>query len=333
MKEAMLYEKLSRNLVRCNLCSHRCVIGDGKRGICRVRENIGGFLYSLVYGKVVSMNIEPIEKKPLFHFMPKSYSISVGTMGCNFKCRHCQNSDISQVGDRDIKGRQLSPENLVKIAAEKACKSISYTYNEPTVFFEYAYDTALLSRKHDISNVFVTNGYMSEETLNMIHPYLDAANIDIKAFSDDFYKKICGAHLEPVLKSAKLMKKMGTWVEITTLIIPGYNDNFDELAEIATFIAKELGKETPWHISRFYPSYKLTDAPPTPVSAIKKAREIGLEQGLKYVYTGNLPGDEGENTYCPKCGEVLVERYGYSIENKMQNNKCKKCGEMIDGVF
>jgi len=336
MKEAMFYEKLEDKLVNCDLCSHRCRrIADSKRGICGVRENRDGKLYSLVYGKAVARNIDPIEKKPLFNFLPGSRSYSVATVGCNFRCENCQNYDISQMPKERgiIVGQDVSPEEIVSAAKRNNCESIAYTYTEPTIFFEYAYDTAKHAKKEGIKNVFVTNGYITPEALKEISPYLDAANIDLKSFSDEFYRKRCGARLKPVLDSIRLYKSLGIWTEITTLIIPTLNDSEEELRKIAEFIG-EVGEDTPWHISQFYPTYKLIDLPRTPVATLRKAREIGLEAGLKYVYEGNVPGEDGESTYCPNCGKMLIHRFGYSIhENKIKNSKCTYCGSEIDGLY
>jgi len=335
MKEALLYDKLEGKKVKCSLCSHRCKIAEGKRGICGVRENIGGNLYTLVYENAIAEHIDPIEKKPFFHFRPGSMSFSIGTAGCNFRCLHCQNWDISQspVKRRGIVGKSLPCEEIVKLAKKYNCKSISYTYTEPTIFFEYAYDTAKLAKKEGIDNNFVTNGYMSPEALEMISPYLDAANVDLKAFTDKFYREICGAKLEPVLETLRGIKKLGIWVEVTTLIIPTLNDSKDELGEIANFIYKELGRDTPWHVSMFYPRYKM-HLPPTPIETLSMARKIGLDAGLRYVYSGNIPDDIGENTYCYNCGELLIRRYGFSIlENKIKDSRCFNCNAKIDGVL
>ncbi|MCZ2809420.1 MAG: AmmeMemoRadiSam system radical SAM enzyme [Candidatus Bathyarchaeota archaeon] len=337
MREAMFYEKLEDKMVKCNLCSHRCSrIADSKRGICGVRENKDGKLHSLVYGKAVARSVDPIEKKPLFHFLPGSRSYSIATVGCNFRCRNCQNFDISQLPKERgiIVGQEVSPEEIVSAAKRNNCESIAYTYSEPTIFFEYAYDTAKLASKEGIKNVFVTNGYITPEALQEISPYLDAANIDLKSFSDDFYRKNCGARLKPVLDSIRLYKSLGIWTEITTLIIPSLNDTEEELRKIAEFIKKEVGEETPWHITQFHPTYKLIDLPRTPVTILRKAREIGLEAGLRYVYEGNVPGENGENTYCHNCGKLLIRRFGYSIiENKIKNSACAYCGAEIDGVI
>ena len=334
MQEAMFYEKLQDRKVRCTLCPHFCQIASGKRGICRVRENRDGTLYSLVYGKVVSSAIDPIEKKPLYHFYPGSDAYSVATVGCNFRCLNCQNNSISQLPreQKKLPGEELSPQLLVSKAKKYRCKIIAYTYTEPTIFFEYAYDASELAHREETKNVFVTNGYISEEALRKISPYLDAANVDLKSFREDFYKKVCGAHLEPVLRTLKLMKKLGIWLEITTLIIPTMNDSNEELKKIADFIVS-LGEEIPWHLSRFYPTYKLEELPPTPVETIHRGRKIGLDAGLRYVYTGNVPGDVGENTYCHSCNRLLIERYGYRTARfNLEKGKCQYCQAKIDGV-
>jgi len=334
--EAYLYDRLEDQKVRCNLCSHRCLVKAGKRGICAVRENQDGILKTLVYGKLIAQNVDPIEKKPLYHVSPGSLSYSVATVGCNFKCRFCQNADIAQL-PADQKGMILgdlfTPQDVVKAAEQANCRSIAHTYTEPTVFFEFAYDTAKLAHERGILNVFVTNGYMTPEALKMIQPYLDAANVDLKAFNDEFYKQQCSAKRKHVMETLKLMKSVGVFVEVTTLLIPGLNDDKMELKELATFMSEELGPETPWHISRFHPTYKLTDRPPTPAESIHRARQIGLEAGLRYVYSGNLPGDTGENTICYSCGQPLIERWGYHIsKNVVTDGKCPKCGATIDGL-
>ncbi|MEW6103565.1 MAG: AmmeMemoRadiSam system radical SAM enzyme [bacterium] len=333
MKEAFLYEKKD-DFVECHLCSHRCRIKQGKRGICGVRENRDGILYSLVHNLACSCNIDPIEKKPFFHFLPGSYSLSVATVGCNLACKFCQNWTISQAPkDEDgIFGEELPPSRIVKTAKVKGCKSISYTYTEPTIFFEYAFETANIAKKEGLYNNFVTNGYMSPEALKMIAPYLDAANVDLKG-DDNFYKTLCNARQEPVLSSIRLMKELGIWVEITTLLIPEKNTSSGILSDIAKFI-KEVGEETPWHISRFHPNYKMLDIPPTPISFIERAREIGKNAGLRYVYSGNIPGDPGENTYCYQCKEPIINRIGFSVlSNSLKDGVCPNCKAKIDGIF
>jgi pyruvate formate lyase activating enzyme len=336
MKEAMFYRQIEDNKVSCELCPHFCKLKENQIGICGVRKNVSGRLYSLVYGKAVAVNIDPIEKKPLFHVTPGSPSFSMSTVGCNFHCKFCQNHDISQVKNVDAMtrfSRELSPDELVKMAKQNACLSIAYTYTEPTIYFEYAYDTAKIAHEQGLLNVFVTNGYINPEPLEFIHEYLDAANVDLKSFDDNFYRKLVGAKLAPVLDTLKLMKKLNIFIEVTTLVIPNENDSEQELTAIASFIKNELGPETPWHISRFYPQYQLTDHSQTSISTLNKARKIGLDQGLRYVYLGNVPGTESENTYCYNCGKLLIERYGYQIiENNIQAGKCKFCGVKIDGM-
>jgi pyruvate formate lyase activating enzyme len=334
MKEALFYEKLENHAVQCHLCAHHCVIARGKRGICGVRENRGGILCTLVYGRSIAENIDPIEKKPLFNFLPGSKSFSIATAGCNFRCLHCQNHDISQMPrNRDvIMGRNLSPDDIVSLAKQNGCESISYTYTEPTIYYEYACDTAKRASAEGLKNVFVTNGYITEEPLRAISPYLDAANIDLKSFTEGFYKKICGAKLQPVLDAIKLYRDLNIWIEITTLIIPTHNDSTPELEQIASFI-KDLGTDIPWHITAFHPTYRLTDQAPTQVSALMQARDIGIRAGLRYVYVGNVPGERGENTYCYNCGELLIERYGFKIiTNSISDAQCPKCQVKIDGV-
>jgi pyruvate formate lyase activating enzyme len=334
MKQAMFQEQKEERKVQCGLCSHRCLISPGKRGICAVRENRDGVLYSLVYDKVIARNIDPIEKKPLFHVLPGSLSYSIATAGCNFRCKHCQNADISQLpaSRSDIPGLAITPSAIMEAALKFRCASISYTYTEPTIYFELAYDTARLAAEAGLKNIFVTNGYITPEALTTIKPYLHAANIDLKGFTDDFYKKICGAKLQPVLDAIRLYKKSGIWIEITTLVIPGHNDSDKELKDIAQFI-KSVGEDIPWHVSRFHPTYKLIDQPVTPAKTLSRAREIGLEAGLRYVYEGNLPG-QGEQTICWSCKQTLVERFGFSVQkNMIKEGKCGFCGVEIAGVW
>jgi len=335
MKEALIYEKLEGKDVKCHLCAHNCLIHNDKRGLCAVRENQNGTLYSLVYGKVISMNIDPIEKKPLFHFLPNTTSLSIATVGCNFRCKHCQNFEISQFPHEEkfnIVGRDATPEDIVNAAVEHGCASISYTYTEPTIFFEFAYDCAKLARTKGLRNVFVSNGYTGPEATRLIAPYLDANNIDLKG-SDAFYRNICGARLQPVQDTIRLMKELGVWIEVTTLIIPDLNDSEKDLADIAEFIAS-VDPAIPWHVSQFHPTYKLMDKPRTPVATLRKAREIGSKAGLKYVYEGNVPGEGGENTYCPSCRKLLIKRFGYSIQkNHLSGNNCPECSTPIEGIW
>jgi pyruvate formate lyase activating enzyme len=334
--EAYLYDKLENQKVRCNLCRHTCIIKSGRRGICGVRENHDGVLESLVDQRLIARSVDPIEKKPLFHFMPGSRSYSIAAVGCNFKCRFCQNADIAQMpGDRQgmIMGTACTPQAVVADALSQNCRSISYTYTEPTVYFEFAYETAKLARAGDIKNVFVTNGYMSAAALAMVAPYLDAANVDLKAFTETFYQNQCGAKLEPVKGTLRRMKALGILVEVTTLIIPGLNDAPQELAALAAFIVDALGPETPWHISRFHPTYRLTDRPPTPVHTLENAYAIGRKAGLQYVYMGNVPGGGGESTYCSNCRALLVDRSVFSIRhNLIQADRCPQCGTPVYGI-
>jgi pyruvate formate lyase activating enzyme len=334
MKEALFYRKAKDQKVDCYLCSHHCHIKPGKHGICGVRENRSGTLWSLVYGRVIAEHIDPIEKKPLYHFYPGSRSYSIATVGCNFRCLFCQNADISQ-SPRDygkIFGNEVPAEKIVLQAQKTQCASISYTYTEPTIFMEYALDVARQADASGIRNVFVSNGYMTQEALETVAPYLHAANVDLKAFTERFYAKECGAHLQPVLNTLQRMKQLGVWLEVTTLLIPGLNDDPQELTELAQFLVS-LGADTPWHISRFHPTYRMTDRPITPLKTLQMAREIGLKAGLQYVYTGNVPGDQGENTACHQCGAMLIERFGFSIQKQtLIEGKCSRCGTVLAGV-
>jgi pyruvate formate lyase activating enzyme len=333
-KEAFLYQKLEDNKVRCVLCGHRCVISDGDFGVCQVRQNRGGVLHTLVYGSAISRNIDPIEKKPLYHYYPGSSSFSIATLGCNFQCQWCQNWQIAQMPRTSglTQVEDTTPEQIVAQARASDSRSIAYTYTEPTIFFEYAYDTAVLARQAGIGNVYVTNGYMTPEMLDFFHPYLDAANVDLKAFRQRTYSKYVGAGLNQVLDSLKHLKRLGVWLEVTSLLIPEINDDPEEIKEMAGFIAEELGPDTPWHISRFFPQYKLRHVPPTPPKTLQTAHDIGKAAGLKYVYMGNIHGES--NTDCPNCGTLLIPRYGYQIGKvKIANGKCTNCGESIAGVW
>ena len=326
MKEAMLYQRLDGKRVKCALCSHRCLILDGKRGFCGVRENRGGTLYSLVYGKCASWAVDRIEKKPFYHFFPGTDVFSFATVGCNFRCLHCQNFELSQV--QEISGEDLSPEQLVKLAKKYRCAGIAYTYTEPTIFFEYANDTAILARKEGMYNVFVTNGYMTPETISEMGN-IDASRIDLKSMNDKFYKRICSASLEPVLNSIKLLHKRGH-IEIINLVIPTKNDSEEDLRALAKWVAA-LDKDIPLHFTAFYPANKMLDIPPTPAKLLEKARNIAMEEGLRYAYTGNVPGHDGENTYCPNCKELLIKRFGFDIVDYRitKDKKCPKCGAGI----
>jgi pyruvate formate lyase activating enzyme len=337
MMEALLYEKLGSGRVQCRICNHFCKINPGKRGICNVRENQDGTLVSLVYDQVIAGSCDPIEKKPIFHFKPGSYSYSIATVGCNFKCQFCQNSDIAQMpSDRQgmIQGKKIRPETIVEQALASGCQSIAYTYTEPSVYFELAYETAKLARENNLANIFVTNGYMSADLVQLMAPFLDAANVDLKAFDDKFYQTYCRARLEPVKQTLGLMKKAGILVEVTTLLIPGLNDDPKNLTNLVRFIANDLGCDTPWHISRFHPSYKMTDIGATPISSLERAYKIGKKEGLHHVYTGNVPGLASENTHCHGCGTLVVKRVGYTIENYLkENGTCPECDTRVVGIY
>jgi len=333
--QALLYDVLDEKRVQCNLCSHRCLIRNHSRGICQVRENRDGELCTLVYGNLISRHVDPIEKKPLYHFLPGSKSYSIATPGCNFHCEWCQNWQISQM-PRIMQmphRKRVPPERIVEAALAAGCQSIAYTYTEPTVFFEYSYDVARLAHDAGLKNIYVTNGYMTPEMLEMMGSYLDAANVDIKAFSDETYRKLIGGHLTPVLESCQKMKSLGIWVEITTLIVPGINDELEELKAIAEFIYESLGSDTPWHISRFYPQYRMLDRNPTNESNLLETREMGQSLGIKYIYLGNMAGIN--DTTCKDCGEVLISRAGYSTKVVGINHEglCHKCGAEFDGVL
>ena len=337
MIKAYLYKKLPDKKVLCQNCAHYCQISAGKRGICGVRENIDGKLYALNYGKAIACHIDPIEKKPFFHFLPGSHSLSIATVGCNFRCDNCQNWDISQ-GSKQIKeipGENLSPQQIVKLAIENKLPSISYTYTEPTIFLEYALDTMKIVKSQGLKNAWVTNGFLSKEALELIAPYLDAANVDLKSFDEKFYQKNCGGKLQPILDTLKLMKKMGIWTEITTLVIPSLSDSNENFNDIAQFIYRELGSETPWHVSKFSPkiSWKLQHLPETQLETIEKACQIGLETGLKYVYSGNIIGQASEDTYCSKCNTVNIDRTGYQIVRLDKNGFCYKCGTDLNLIL
>lgn len=343
MKECINYKKIDSETLECRTCSHFCRIAEGRTGICGIRQNLKGKLYLLAYGKAIAAHMDPIEKKPFFHFLPGTVSYSIGTLGCNFRCGNCQNFDISQM--YGVKGKveeyeklnwgyDLPPKKIVEEALDSGCQSIAYTYNEPTVWTEYALDTMKLARKYGLKNVWVSNGFMSGETLDAIIPYLDAINVDIKSFEDEFYKSNCGARVAPVLENCKRLVKERIWTEITTLIIPTMSDNPKMLRRIAKFIKKELGDFVPWHVSAFSGaiSWKLQHLPDTSVEIIKKAYKTGKKEGLKYVYAGNVWEKKLESTFCPKCGEMLIERDGYLVIRHNRKGKCK-CGYKLEGKF
>ncbi len=338
LKEAMLVRELGNQTVQCQVCEHACVLRPGAVGICGVRENRDGVLYLAVYGDAVAMHIDPIEKKPLFHFFPGSDALSIGTYGCNLRCSWCQNWELSQVRHPDqisnTRNKHYSPEKLVSIARQRHCQSIAYTYNEPTVFFEYTYDVARLAKEHGIKNVYVSNGYMSLESLKVLTPYLDAINVDLKGFTDAFYTRYTGAHLEPVKRNIEVIaKETDTWIEVTTLVIPELNDSNDELRAVAEWLAG-INPEIPWHVSAFHPSYKMLDRPRTPASTLERAYHIGKDAGLKHIYVGNIRDPSKENTYCPACGAQLIERHGYRTRVLWHSpGACPSCGAKIAGVW
>lgn len=335
--ETMIYRKLDGNRVKCGICNHYCIIEDNRRGRCQVRENRAGRLMSLVYPKLIASGVDPIEKKPLFHLNPGSFSYSIATVGCNFKCRFCQNSSIAQMpSDNDgmIQGTSVLPEKIVEDAVHAGCRSISFTYTEPTVYIELALDTAEIAKKEGLYTVFVTNGYMSPEVVLKAAPLLDAANVDLKAFTESFYQKYCRASLSPVKKTLLMMKKNGVMVEVTTLLIPGLNDDPEEIKQLTGFIVESLGPETPWHVSRFHPSYRLTQVAPTSIASLEEAVSIGKKSGLRYVYSGNAPGLDSENTYCHSCGALLIRRYGYQIKNYLADRgTCPDCHTSVYGIY
>lgn len=332
MKEALFYKKIDNKKVKCNLCYHNCIIKDGSRGFCNVRENKNGTLYSLIYGKVIANNIDPIEKKPLFHFYPGSKTYSIATPGCNFKCLHCQNYSISQnLNNSEIYAKEILPIDIVKNAIKEECDSISYTYTEPTIFFEYAYDIAKIAYNKNLKNIFVTNGYISKESIEYISPFLNGANIDLKAMSNNFYKDICKAKLKPVLDNIKLFYDLGIWIEITSLIIPGYNDKISDIKKIADFI-KKIDPNIPWHITRFHPHFKLDNIPMTKIEILDKFVKIGKNAGLNFVYQGNI--GKGENTYCPNCKNLIISRDVFKISKiNMDKNRCSFCNKEILGFW
>ena len=331
LHEAMLYEKMEDKKVRCNLCARRCLIKDGALGFCLIRKNEGGTLFSLVYAKAISACADPIGKKPLSHFNPGALVMSIATIGCNFRCKFCDNWMISQ--EKKIAGRHFSPEEVVKATKDNGCQGISYTYTEPTIFFEYAYDTAKLAHQVGFFNTFVTNGYMTPEAVKIIAPYLDAATVDFKGGGDsDFYKNFSAVQsVEPIYESLREMKKNDIHIEITNLVVPKKGDSIERIKELAAWIRDALGKDTPFHLLRFHPNYQLTTIPSTPIKTLEKAYAAVKEAGLNYVYMGNVPGHPNENTYCPNCNELLIKRFSFEITkwNLTKDMCCTACGQEI----
>jgi pyruvate formate lyase activating enzyme len=332
--EARYYEKLADRKIKCVLCPRQCVIDDLERGYCGARENRGGTYYSLVYGKVVSAHVDPIEKKPLFHVMPSSTAFSLATAGCNVFCKFCQNWEISQSRPEQIPFTEISPEKVAEIASSKECPLIAYTYNEPVIFTEFMHDIARAAAAFGIRSVMVSNGYIQTKPLQDLCKVLHAVKIDLKAYTERFYKELVSGQLRPVLDTLVTLRRENMWTEIVYLVIPGQNDDRNELLELCKWIRQELGPDVPLHFTRFYPQYRLANLPPTPVATLNTAREIGLASGLHFVYTGNIPGDPGEHTYCPGCQSVLIRRFGYSIlENNIKNKRCPKCHAAIAGIW
>ena len=333
-KEALFYKKISSKIVQCQLCPHFCTLNYGEKGKCGVRKNINGKLISLVYEKPCSLAIDPIEKKPLYHFLPGKKTLSIATPGCNLKCKHCQNFEISQMDFEKVITFNMKPRDVVKQAIKNKSKIISYTYTEPTIFYEYMLDIAKEANKNHIRNVTVTNGFINPSPLKQLCKYLDASNIDIKSINNDFYEVVCSAKLEPILEAIKIMKQEGIWIELTNLIIPGFNDSEKDIISLISWIKRNLGDEVPLHFSAFFPTNKMLNVPPTSPSFLIKARELALSLGLKYVYTGNIRHEEGETTYCPDCNKALIIRKGYEIiKNNLKKGKCPYCGKNIAGVW
>jgi pyruvate formate lyase activating enzyme len=328
LHEAQFWRKAENQEVDCFLCSHRCHILYGKRGVCGVRVNEGGTLYSLVYGRVIAENVDPIEKKPLYHFLPGTRSYSIATPGCNFQCDFCQNWQISQAREHleQFPEPQVDPFGIVTGALRTGCASIAYTYTEPTIFMEYALDVARMAKQEGLRNVFVTNGYQTPEAVAAMRGLIDAANIDLKSFSDSFYRRVCKGRLQPVLNSVRGMYEAGIHVEVTTLVIPALNDSDEELGQIASFLAS-ISRDIPWHISRFHPDYKAKDLMPTPIRTLEKAARNGESKGLRYVFIGNVPETERCHTRCPQCREIVIERSVMQVKaTRLKDGKCPKCG-------
>ena len=332
LKQASYWRQLADGRVRCELCPNYCVLKDGERGLCTVRLNKGGKLYTLVYGKPCAVHIDPIEKKPFFHVAPSSKTFSIATAGCNLRCIFCQNWQISQSRPEETKNYNLPPAKTVETAIENGCRIITYTYTEPTVFYEYMLETAKIAKSRGLFNTMHSCGYINPEPLRELCKYMDAAEIDLKGFNEDFYRKMSSGRLAPVLEALKIIKQEGVWLEITNLVIPTANDDSESIRKMCEWIKDNLGEDTPLHFSRFHPDFKLKDLPPTPVETLERAREIALDVGLKYVYIGNVPGNPAENTYCPDCEKILVKRVGYMVyENNIVDNKCRFCGCKIAG--
>jgi len=332
--EARFYEKLPDREIKCNLCPRFCHLGDKERGYCGVRENDGGIYYSLVYGKVCALNVDPIEKKPFFHFLPGTQALSLATAGCNVNCKFCQNWQISQVRPEQVEAVDLSPQAVALAAENNSCPSVAYTYTEPVIFFEYMVDTSIAARKKGIRNVVVTGGHINPEPLEALIKVVDAIKVDLKSFSEAFYKDYVRGELKPVLEAIKLINQRKTWLEIVYLVIPTLNDQESMIRQMCRWLIKEVGEDVPLHFSRFHPMYLLKNLPPTPVSTLEKLHAVAREEGLRYVYIGNVPGHKAESTYCPFCGQLLIERIGYKVERfELRNGRCRFCQAVIPGIW
>jgi len=334
LHEALFYKKIDKTTVQCELCHRGCTLSDGYRSFCRAREPKEGKLYSLVYGQSCAVHIDPIEKKPLYHFLPGTPVFSIATAGCNFRCKYCQNWQISQSPPEETENIRLSPQNLIDQTAKSNCPTIAYTYTEPSIFYEYMLDTAKAAKTAGIRNIYHSNGSLNPKPVEELSYYLDAANIDLKGFTQDFYTEVCAGYLDTVLNTLKTLKRNKVWVEITNLVIPTLNDDMKKIQEMSAWIKDNLGEDTPLHFSRFWPQYKLTNLSPTSVETLENAKRTAEEAGLKYVYVGNVPGHPSEDTYCANCKEPLIKRSGYIVlGNNVAGGKCKFCGALISGVW
>ncbi len=332
--EARYYKELPEREIECHLCPRLCKLGDKERGYCGVRENIGGKYYTLVYGKVCAINIDPIEKKPFFHFLPKTNALSIATAGCNVNCKFCQNWEISQVRPEQVEHRDFPPKMVVEYAQRYDCPSIAYTYTEPVIFFEYMYDTSKEARKKQVRNTVVTGGHINPEPLQDLIQVVDAIKIDLKAFSEQFYADYVRGELQPVLEAIKRVAKSGIWLEIVYLVIPSLNDSVGEIRRMCRWLLNEIGPEVPVHFSRFHPMYLVKNLPPTPISTLERAHRVALEEGLHYVYIGNVPGHKAESTFCPKCKKIVIKRVGYHIQNvELDRGRCRFCNHPIPGIW
>jgi len=333
--EASFYEQLESEAVQCNLCPNRCILEEGQRGLCKVRQNIKGKLYSLVYGKPVSIHVDPIEKKPLYHFLPSSTAYSLATAGCNLECKYCQNWDIAQRFPEDLESTPMTPEEVVNAAIKSKSEVIAFTYNEPTVWYEYMFDIAKLAKEKSLKTVAISSGFINQKPLKQLLPYMDAYKVDLKSFNEETYTQLLGGRLQPVLDTIKTVYESGTWLEIVYLVVPGYTDNIDEIEKMCTWIKENTNENVPVHFSRFWPKYKLLNLPPTPEKTLVKARQTCMDAGMKYVYTGNIDNDEGNTTYCPENQKPLLIRHGFSIELNLidSEGKAPNCSVTIPGVW